>query len=122
MTDLSAPAEGELLRPELAARGRHAFPGTDGHMAFLSAAADPGAVDEENAAYGVPHVVGVEFPAGVHWRPRSNRRVAAGRHGRPRAVQRSSKFGGSHPRPTSRGWAGNAVTAARTNRRDAQGV
>ncbi|MDX3537869.1 hypothetical protein PV721_26630 [Streptomyces sp. MB09-01] len=57
MTHQSAPTEGDLLRAELAARGRHAFPGTEGGMTFLIMAADPGAPDDEDAAYGVLHVL-----------------------------------------------------------------
>ncbi|WP_331732045.1 hypothetical protein OG592_41060 (plasmid) [Streptomyces avidinii] len=57
MTDPNEPPEGDLLRAELAARGRHAFPGTEGCMTFLIMAADPGAPADEDAAYGVPHVL-----------------------------------------------------------------
>ncbi|WP_030723054.1 hypothetical protein [Streptomyces sp. NRRL F-2580] len=57
MTHQSAPTEGDLLRAELAVRGRHAFPGTEGGMTFLITAADPGAPDDEDAAYGVLHVL-----------------------------------------------------------------
>lgn len=74
MTDLSEPTEGDLLRAELAARGRHAFPGTEGGMTFLIMAADPGAPDDEDAAYGVLHVLmyageRADRPASAHCEP-----------------------------------------------------
>ncbi|WP_331735396.1 hypothetical protein OG590_40375 (plasmid) [Streptomyces goshikiensis] len=57
MTNRNEPTEGDLLRDELAVLGRHAFPGEEGGMTFLIMAADPGAPDDEDAAYGVLHVL-----------------------------------------------------------------
>lgn len=74
MTSRNEPTEGDLLLAELAARGRHAFPGGEGGMTYLIMAADPGAPDAEDAAYGVPHVlmyVGerADRPASEHREP-----------------------------------------------------
>ena len=49
-------------------------------------------------------------------------RCAAGRHGRPTRAHRCSKSGGSQPRESRRGWAGNAVIAARAKASEAHGV
>ncbi|MDH6544146.1 hypothetical protein [Streptomyces sp. SPB4] len=57
MTNRNEPTEGDLLRDELAVLGRHAFPGEEGGMTFLIMAADPGAPDDEDAAYGVLHIL-----------------------------------------------------------------
>ncbi|MFE5795795.1 hypothetical protein ACFQ8C_24920 [Streptomyces sp. NPDC056503] len=68
------PTEGDLLRAELAAHGRHAFPGSEGGMSFLIMAAHPGAPDDEDVAYGVPHVLmyageRADRPASQHREP-----------------------------------------------------
>ncbi|HET6354680.1 hypothetical protein [Streptomyces sp.] len=49
--------EGDLLRAELAALGRHAFLGGDRGVTYLIMAVDPAAPDDETAAYGVPHIL-----------------------------------------------------------------
>ncbi|WP_331718468.1 hypothetical protein [Streptomyces sp. NBC_00624] len=51
------PTEGDLLRTELAALGRHAFLGGDRGITYLIMAVDPAAPDDESAAYNVPHVL-----------------------------------------------------------------
>lgn len=57
MTIRNEPTEGDLLLAELAALGRRAFPGEEGGMTFLIMAADSRAPHDEDAAYGVPHVL-----------------------------------------------------------------
>ncbi|MFG2298415.1 hypothetical protein [Streptomyces sp. NPDC048603] len=57
MTNQKEPTEGDLLRAELAALGRHAFPGEEGGVTFLIMAADPDAPDDEGSVYGVLHVL-----------------------------------------------------------------
>ncbi|MCX5078742.1 hypothetical protein OHA84_38060 (plasmid) [Streptomyces sp. NBC_00513] len=74
MTRRNEPTEGDLLLAELAARGRHAFPGGEGGVSFLIMAIDPGAPDDEDAAYGVPHVLmyageQADRPASQHSEP-----------------------------------------------------
>lgn len=49
--------EGDLLRAELAALGRHAFLGGDRGVTYLIMAVGPVASDDESAAYGVPHIL-----------------------------------------------------------------
>ncbi|MGO4459867.1 hypothetical protein AB4039_21600 [Streptomyces sp. M-16] len=57
MTNQTEPTEGDLLLAELAALGRRAFPGEEGGMTFLIMAVDLDAPDDEDAAYGVLHVL-----------------------------------------------------------------
>ncbi|MGW7312301.1 hypothetical protein [Streptomyces sp. NPDC054865] len=57
MTIRNDATEGDLLLAELAALGRRAFPGEEGGMTFLIMASDPVAPHDEDAAYGVEHVL-----------------------------------------------------------------
>ncbi|MER8233124.1 hypothetical protein [Streptomyces sp. NPDC094049] len=57
MTIRNEPTEDDLLLAELAARGRSAFLGEEGGMTFLIMTADPDAPHDEDAAYGVPHIL-----------------------------------------------------------------
>ncbi|MEV6680710.1 hypothetical protein AB0N09_28170 [Streptomyces erythrochromogenes] len=52
-----APTEGDLLRAELAALGHPAFPGGDRGASYLITAVEPTDPDDEDAPYGVPHVL-----------------------------------------------------------------
>ncbi|MET7563778.1 hypothetical protein ABZS95_26790 [Streptomyces sp. NPDC005479] len=68
------PTEGDLLRAELAALGRHAFLGGDGGVTYLITAVDPAAPADESAACNVPHVLmyageQADRPAAEHREP-----------------------------------------------------
>ncbi|MDQ0847771.1 hypothetical protein [Streptomyces sp. V1I6] len=66
--------EGDLLRAELAALGRHAFLGGEGGMSYLIMAVEPTTQGDETAAYGVPHILmyageQADRPATAHREP-----------------------------------------------------